>query len=61
MAGFVPRVGCVPADEVTTVAARHLEPDRLTTLVVGDFERIGGDLAHLGLGEPVLIPLEAFC
>ncbi|OFW19959.1 MAG: hypothetical protein A3H97_22320 [Acidobacteria bacterium RIFCSPLOWO2_02_FULL_65_29] len=60
-AEFVPRVECVTADEVTTVAARHLEPDRLTTLVVGDFERIGGDLAHLGLGEPVLIPLEAFC
>ena len=35
-------------------------PTRLTTLVVGDLEQIGGDLAHLGLGEPVVLSTDGF-
>ena len=35
-AQFVPRVERVTGDEVTRVMARHLDPARLTTLVVGD-------------------------
>ena len=42
---FVPAVERVTADDVTRVAARHLDPDRLTTLVVGDLDAVGGDLA----------------
>ena len=33
----------------------HLDPDRLTTLVVGDLDAIGADLAALGFGEPVVL------
>ena len=38
-------------DEVTSVAATHLDPDRLTTLVVGDFAHIADELGSLNLGE----------
>jgi zinc protease len=54
-AEFVPRVQQVTVDDVTEVASRHLDPERLTTLIVGDLEQIAGDLAHLGLGEPVVL------
>jgi zinc protease len=54
-AEFVPRVERVTVDDVTTVTARHLDPARLTTLVVGDLDEIGGELAHLGLGDPVVL------
>jgi hypothetical protein len=40
--------------------ARHLDPARLTTLVVGDFEAIGADLAGLGLGDPAVLPPDSF-
>jgi predicted Zn-dependent peptidase len=57
---FVPRMEQLTADEVMTVAARHLEPDRLTTLVVGDLQAIATDLQGLGLGEPVVLSPESF-
>jgi zinc protease len=55
---FVPRVERVTVDDVTAASARHLDPGRLTTLVVGDLDQIGGDLSRLGLGEPVVLPAE---
>ncbi|MGE5243267.1 MAG: M16 family metallopeptidase [Betaproteobacteria bacterium] len=57
---FVPSIERVTAAEATAVAARHLHPDRLTTLVVGDLEAIRTDLAALGLGEPAVLSAEAF-
>jgi predicted Zn-dependent peptidase len=57
---FVPRVERVTVDDVTSAVSRHLDPDRLTTLVVGDLDRIAGDLAHLGLGEPVVLSADGF-
>jgi predicted Zn-dependent peptidase len=54
-AEFVPRVERVTVDQVTEVASRHLDPERLTTLIVGDLDQIAGDLVHLGLGEPVVL------
>jgi zinc protease len=59
-AEFVPRVEQVTADDVTRVAARHLDPARLTTLIVGDFDRFAGDLARLGLGSPIVLSAETF-
>jgi hypothetical protein len=50
----------VSLDEVTAAAARHLDPDRLTTLVVGDFDAIARDLDGLGLGEPVALAAGSF-
>ena len=40
--------------------ARHLDPARLTTLVVGDFDVIAQDLSGLGLGDPVVLSAESF-
>jgi zinc protease len=57
---FVPRIERVTSDEVARVAARHLDPARLTTLVVGDVDRIRADLANLGLGEPEVVAPESF-
>jgi zinc protease len=59
-ARFVPAVERITIDDVTRVAARHLYPDRLTVLVVGDFETIRHDLAGLGLGEAVVLSPETF-
>jgi predicted Zn-dependent peptidase len=59
-AQFVPRVERVTSDDVTRVAARYLDPARLTALIVGDFDTIGPDLARLELGEPVVLPSETF-
>jgi predicted Zn-dependent peptidase len=57
---FVSRIERVSLDEVTAAAARHLDPDRLTTLVVGDFDAIARDLDGLGLGEPVALAAGSF-
>lgn len=57
---FVPRIERVTIADVTAVAERHLHPDQLTTLVVGDLEVIGDSLSGLGLGEPVALSAESF-
>ena len=57
---FVPAIERVTAGDITRVAARHLDPDRLTTLVVGDLDAIGADLAALGFGDPLVLSAETF-
>jgi predicted Zn-dependent peptidase len=57
---FVPRIEGVTVEEVTRVAQQYLHPDRLTTLVVGDYEAIGADLPGLGLGAPALLAADNF-
>jgi predicted Zn-dependent peptidase len=57
---FVPAVERVTAADITRVASRHLDPDRLSVLVVGDLDAIGADLASLGLGEPLVLAPETF-
>ena len=39
---------------------RHLHASRLTTVVVGDYEVVGADLARLGLGDPVVLSADTF-
>jgi predicted Zn-dependent peptidase len=57
---FVPKLERVTVDEATRVAARHLDPSRLTTLIVGDLDVVGDSLAALNLGEPVILSPETF-
>ncbi len=52
---FVPRLQAVTLDEVAAVAARHLHPDRLATVVVGDVDRWADALDTLGLGQPAVV------
>jgi len=59
-AQFVSRVESVTAAEVSRVMERHLDPARLTTLVVGDIDVVGQDLGHLNLGDPVVLSSDAF-
>jgi zinc protease len=59
-AQFVPTVSRVTADDVHRVMARHVDPTRLTILIVGDLDVIGGDLPALGLGDPVVLSPDAF-
>jgi len=54
-AQFVGRVESLTRDHVSHTMARHLDPARLTTLIVGDPDAIAADLPALGLGEPLLV------
>ncbi len=57
---FVPRIEQVTSDEVSRVMSRHLDPARLTTLIVGDVDAIGPELGRLGLGDLVVLSPDAF-
>ena len=46
----MPKVLAVDEAEVARVAAEHIDPSRLLTLIVGDRDRIGADLARLDAG-----------
>jgi predicted Zn-dependent peptidase len=48
---FVPTVLALREDEITRVAAAHLDPARLLTVIVGDREKIAPSLAALELGD----------
>ena len=52
---FVPRIESLTPDEVTRAAERHLEPSRLTTLVVGDVDATSQEFGRLNLGAPELV------
>ena len=57
-ADFVPTVERVTAEEATAAMARHTDPDRLTTLIVGDPDVIGADLPSLALGDAAMLLAE---
>ena len=59
-ARFVPELERVTVDDVTAAAHRHLDPDRFTTLVVGDLDATGAELDRLNLGAPVVLSAEGF-
>ena len=52
---FVPRIEALSPDEVTQAAARHLDPSRLTTLVVGDVDTTSQEFGRLNLGATELL------
>jgi zinc protease len=55
---FVPLVSGVSSEDVTRAAARHLDPTKFATLIVGDQHTIEGSLGELGLGEPIVLAQE---
>ena len=59
-AQYVARVESVTRDEVTRVMTEHLDPARLTTVIVGDPAVFGGDLDRLGLGAAQVLSPDAF-
>jgi predicted Zn-dependent peptidase len=59
-AEYVPRVESVTVEDVTRAAAEHLDPSRLTTLIVGDYDSIAGDLPALNLGDASTLSFDTF-
>ena len=54
---FVPTIQALTTDHLSAVARRHLDPDRLATLIVGDQAVVAPAVESLGLGTPeVLTP-----
>jgi predicted Zn-dependent peptidase len=52
---FMPSVSRVDEAAVSEAASAHLAPHRAVVAVVADYERVSGDLASLGLGNPVAV------
>jgi predicted Zn-dependent peptidase len=57
---FVPTIERLTTADVTRVTSQYLDPDRLTTLVVGDYDAIARDLGGLELGLPSLLSADTF-
>ena len=57
---FVDRVERVTTDDVLRVARQYLNPERLTTLVVGDYNAVARDLPKLDLGAPSMLAADTF-
>ncbi|MCC5793561.1 MAG: insulinase family protein [Chromatiales bacterium] len=53
--GYAEAVRALTVDDINTAARRHLRPDELVIVVVGDREAISADLEELGIGEIRLI------
>ena len=58
-ADFVPTVERITAEEATAAMARHTDPARLTTLIVGDLDVIGDDLPSLSLGDAAVLSADS--
>jgi zinc protease len=56
---FVPRVEALTPDDVSRAAAQHLDPSRLTTLIVGDVDPESQDFGRLNLGAPNLVSTDS--
>ncbi len=57
---FVARAEAVTVDDVTRVARQYLSPDRLTTLIVGDYSAVSRGLPKLDLGAPSILAADTF-
>ena len=52
---FVPRLAEVTAEDVSAAARQYLAPAKMSTVIVGDLDKIHGSLAGLGLGPHQLL------
>jgi zinc protease len=55
---FVPRLAQITQSEVSRVAQEYLALDRMTTLIVGDLDKIAASLPELGLGPHQVLNLD---
>jgi zinc protease len=55
---FVPRVLALTAADLTRAAAAHIDPARLTAVIVGDRAKFADRVEELGLGEGVEAQVE---
>ena len=55
---FVPRLAHVSADDVTRAAQQYLDASKMTTVIVGDLDKIAASLPDLGLGPHRVLTLE---
>ena len=46
----MPRLAQVTADDVSAAARQYLTPVKMSTVIVGDLDKIHGSLPGLGLG-----------
>jgi predicted Zn-dependent peptidase len=56
-AEFIPKVNGVTAEQLVDAALRYVDPERITTLIVGDHAAIGESLNALGFGPPEVLPV----
>ena len=55
---FVPKLAQVTAADVTTAARRYLDREKMTTIVVGDLDKIAASLPALGLGPHRVLTID---
>ncbi len=55
---FVPTLAKVTAPDVTTAAQRYLDPEKMTTVIVGDLDKIAASLPGLGLGPHRVLTID---
>jgi predicted Zn-dependent peptidase len=55
---FVPKLSQVTATDVTRAAQRYLDPAKMTTVIVGDLDKIAGPLPELGLGPHRVLTID---
>ena len=55
---FVDRINRVDANDVTRVAAKYVQPSRMITLIVGDYQAISEPIQALGVATPAVVAAE---
>jgi zinc protease len=55
---FVPKIEAITIDDVVRVADQYIDPARLTTVIVGDHQKIAASLDQLGVGDWQVLPAE---
>ena len=56
---YRPMIARVSRDDVLAAARRHVRPDDLSIVVVGDASQVEAPLRDAGLGEPTVVPADA--
>ena len=56
---YRPQVAAVSAHDILSAATRHIRPDELSIVVVGDAKEVEAPLRDAGLGEVELVPADS--